>query len=78
MTNKKGDKEESTLGEDLKGVGQLIVGEIETIGGILTGDPITRAEGEYNVEAGTLRRESSEALAEPEESDEIEKSNQTE
>lgn len=38
-------------------LGQQIIGEIETIGGILTGDPITQAEGEFNLEVGEIRRE---------------------
>lgn len=76
MTDEKDIQKESGLSEELKGIGQTIVGEIETIGGILTADPITQAEGEFNVEAGTLRQESSEALAE--ETDESEKSNQAE
>ena len=38
-------------------LGQQIIGEIETIGGILTGDPITQAEGEFNLEVGEIRQE---------------------
>ena len=46
-------------GEDgkLSGFSQFIVGELETIGGVLTGDPLTQAEGEFNVEVGTVREE---------------------
>ena len=43
--------------ENLKSVGQMIVGELETIGGILTGDPLTRAEGEFNSSTGSLHQE---------------------
>jgi uncharacterized protein YjbJ (UPF0337 family) len=39
----------------LSGFSQFIVGELETIGGVLTGDPLTQAEGEFNVEVGTVR-----------------------
>lgn len=39
----------------ISGLGQTIIGQIETIGGVLTGDPITQAEGEFNVEVGILR-----------------------
>jgi hypothetical protein len=60
--------------ENLKAVGQIIVGELETIGGILTADPISQAEGELAVEAGTVHLESSEALAD---AGETEKSNET-
>ncbi len=48
--------------ENLKSVGQMIVGEIEAIGGILTGDPVTRAEGEFNVESGILHQEANRNL----------------
>lgn len=39
----------------ISGFGQKIIGEIESIGGILTGDPNAAAEGEFNVEVGTVR-----------------------
>lgn len=42
--------------ENLESVGQMILGELETIGGILTGDPLTRAEGEFNLETGSLHQ----------------------
>ena len=48
--------------ENVELVGQVILGEIQTIGGILTGDPITQAEGEYNVEAGTIHQETNKNL----------------
>lgn len=48
--------------ETLIGVGQAIIGELEIIGGILTADPITQAEGEFNSEVGTMRTEESAAL----------------
>jgi len=41
----------------LSGFSQFIVGELETIGGVLTGDPLTQAEGEFNVEVGTVRED---------------------
>lgn len=46
----------------ISGFGQKIIGEIETIGGILTGDPLTQAEGEFNVEVGEVREEIEEDL----------------
>lgn len=61
-TKEKKEKEESSLGENLAAVGQMIIGEIETIGGILTADPTTRAEGEFNVEVGSLHQESNKVL----------------
>jgi uncharacterized protein YjbJ (UPF0337 family) len=54
------EKEESGkhgLADKISGLGQKIIGEIETIGGVLTGDPITRAEGEFNVEVGDVRED---------------------
>jgi uncharacterized protein YjbJ (UPF0337 family) len=55
------DKNEETekpgLADKISGLGQKIIGEIETIGGVLTGDPITQAEGEYNAEVGDARED---------------------
>ena len=58
-----------TLKDKVSGLGQFIIGEVETIGGVLTGDPITQAEGEFNVEVGTVREELEEAGVEDEEKD---------
>jgi uncharacterized protein YjbJ (UPF0337 family) len=63
------EKEETTDAEKkgrLSGFSQYIVGEIETIGGVLTGDPLTQAEGEFNVEVGTVRDEIEDDLEEAE------------
>jgi len=53
--------------DKIGGLGQKIIGEIEAIGGILTGDPITHAEGEFNVEVGTVREEIEDDIEEAEE-----------
>lgn len=58
--------EKHPIAERITGIGQKIIGEIETIGGILTGDPNTAAEGELNVEVGELREETEEDLEESE------------
>jgi uncharacterized protein YjbJ (UPF0337 family) len=58
------DTEKHGLADRISGLGQKIIGEIETIGGVLTGDPITQAEGEYNVEVGDVREEIEEDLEE--------------
>jgi hypothetical protein len=50
------DEKESNLKENLEAVGQIVLGEIEKIGGILTADPLTNAEGEYNIAAGAAHR----------------------
>ena len=51
------EKEDHGLADNVSGLGQKIIGKIETIGGVLTGDPITQAEGEYNVEVGDVRED---------------------
>lgn len=60
------EKENGELTQSIKdkigGLGQKIIGGIEEIGGILTGDPNTAAEGEFNVEVGDLREEIEEDL----------------
>ena len=48
--------------EKISGFGQKVIGEIETIGGVLTGDPNTQAEGEFNVEVGDIRDELEESV----------------
>ena len=65
MTNEHEETEKNKTNhtkENLESVGQIIIGEIEAIGGILTGDPLTRAEGEFNVEVGSLHQESNKVL----------------
>lgn len=73
MTDENKEIEESETNhttENLGSVGQMIIGGIETIGGILTGDPITRAEGEYNIETGSLHQEVNKNLTAIDESEE--------
>lgn len=57
-------KENSSLKENIGGIGQMIIGELESIGGILTGDPLTRAEGEFNVAVGEERDDVEQELEE--------------
>ena len=59
--------EKGGLAEDISAVGQILVGEIESIGGMLTGDPITRAEGNFNADSGIIREEINQDIAETEE-----------
>lgn len=76
MTEKNNEPEEiDHTTENLESVGQMLIGGIETIGGILTGDPVTRAEGEFNVEAGSLHQESNRVLTAIEEIEETEQTN---
>lgn len=58
------EEKEHGIGKAISGLGQKIIGEIESIGGILTGDPNTAAEGEFNLEVGTVREEVEDDLAE--------------
>ena len=59
------DTEEHRLTDRISGFGQKIIGEIETIGGVLTGDPATRAEGEFNIEVGNVREDLEDDLESP-------------
>jgi len=52
------------IADNISGLGQKIIGGIEEIGGILTGDPVTAAEGEFNIEVGDVREEAEEDLQE--------------
>ena len=56
----KGDKH--PIADNISGLGQKIIGGIEEIGGILTGDPVTAAEGECKIEVGEVREEAEEDL----------------
>lgn len=62
--NDQNDSEGNGIADKISGLGQKIIGEIETIGGVLTGDPITQAEGEFNVEVGDVREELEDDLEE--------------
>ena len=54
--------EAHSLTDSISGMGQKIIGEVQRVGGILTADPLTEAEGEFNVEVGELREETEEDL----------------
>ena len=43
--------------ESITGLGQVIIGEIESLAGVINADPLAQAEGEFNVEVGTIRKE---------------------
>ena len=51
------DNEKHGIKSHISGLGQKIIGEIEEFGGVLTGDPATQAEGEFNVEVGDIRED---------------------
>ncbi|MDQ4119976.1 MAG: hypothetical protein M3209_00730 [Acidobacteriota bacterium] len=48
--------------ETAESISQQILGGLEIVGGILTADPVTRSEGEFNIEAGAIHHEVSENL----------------
>lgn len=68
MSNENEEKE-GGLENKISGLVQKTIGGLEEIGGILTADPITAAEGEYNVEAGSIREEIGEDMEDAEEED---------
>ena len=72
MTVDKKEDEKHYTKEKLEAVGQIILGEIEKIGGILTADPTTQAEGDYNLEAGSLHYENADISDDREETRESE------
>lgn len=58
MADNEGEKDQKHgLKESITGLGQVIIGEIETLAGVINADPLAQAEGEFNVEVGTLRSE---------------------
>jgi hypothetical protein len=50
------------LKDKISGFGQKIIGEIESLAGVINADPFAQAEGEFNVEVGTVREELEEDL----------------
>ena len=67
MAEETKDKQENSTVEKLESVGQIIMGEMEKIGGILTADPVSQAEGELTEEAGNVHYETADALDDEEE-----------
>lgn len=55
-------EDDEKLSDRIGSLGQKIIGEVEMIGGILTADPNTAAEGEFNLEVGDLRSDIEEEL----------------
>lgn len=52
----------SHLKDKLKGAAQSIIGEIEELAGVINADPLAQAEGEFNVEVGTVRENAADDL----------------
>ncbi len=58
MTENDGEKDQKHgLKDSITGFGQKIIGEIEALAGVVNADPLAQAEGEFNVEVGTVREE---------------------
>lgn len=49
------DEEKNSLKEEVSALGQIIIGELESIGGIITADPVSRAAGDLTADAGIIR-----------------------
>jgi uncharacterized protein YjbJ (UPF0337 family) len=72
MTEKDDVREEDLTAENLKGAGQRILGNLEIIGGIITGDPVTAAEGEFNDSVGKAHQDTAKVLTAIEDEEEKE------
>ena len=58
MAENEGEKEQKdNLSNRISGFGQKIIGEIESLAGVINADPLAQAEGEFNVEVGTVRED---------------------
>lgn len=56
MAENEGEKDQKRgFKESISGLGQKIIGEIESLAGVVNADPLAQAEGEFNVEVGTVR-----------------------
>ena len=65
MTENEGeDEKKSNVKDRISGLGQKIIGEIESLAGVVNADPLAQAEGEFNVEVGTMRDNIEEQLQE--------------
>lgn len=58
--------------ENLEAVGQMILGSVEMVGGIITADGITREEGDFNIEVGSQHQEVNKNLTAIDEREEAE------
>ena len=59
-------EQKHSLKDSITGFGQKIIGEIETLAGVVNADPLAQAEGEFNVEVGTIREDLKESGVEEE------------
>ncbi len=70
MTEDIKETEENTTVEKIESVGQIIMGELEKLGGILTADPVSQAEGMLAENAGEVRYETADDIEESQETNE--------
>jgi len=68
--NKEVEEKVNHTKENLESVGQIILGGIEMVGGIITADGITREEGDFNIEVGSQHQEVNKNLTAIDEADE--------
>jgi hypothetical protein len=64
VTDEQTDEKDSSLSSKITGLGQKIIGEIETLAGVINADTLAQEEGEFNVEVGTVREELEDSGAE--------------
>ncbi len=57
------DNKKNTLKEEISNIGQIIVGELESIGGVITGDALARAEGDLRADEAIIREKITHDLA---------------
>ena len=66
MTEETKETQENATVEKLESVGQIIIGEMERIGGILTADPVSQTEGMLTEDAGEAHLDTARDLDEDE------------
>lgn len=57
MSEEQHESEKDGIMSKISGLGQKIIGEIEVLAGVVNADPLAQAEGEFNIEVGTIREE---------------------
>lgn len=67
MENEKETLEKPTLTEEITNIGQIIIGELESIGGVITANPTARAEGDLRADEAIIREKITNDLEESEE-----------
>jgi hypothetical protein len=53
--NENEDEQKHGIKDSITGLGQRIIGEIESLAGVINADTLAQEEGEFNVEVGTIR-----------------------